>query len=107
MAIDSKLMKAILAMDSYNRGYNEGIVFTNGNAVVGTQIGNYTVSQQSDFEAGKPGVNAGFYAIAYQDNVSGAVTVSYRGTDDQPKFWRGGLMPLGAAMARSSAGLSA
>ncbi|MBK8174860.1 MAG: type I secretion C-terminal target domain-containing protein [Rhodospirillales bacterium] len=79
--MDSTLFKAILAMDSYNRGYNEGIKFGEGNTVVGTRIGNAIVTQQSEFRPGDPGVTAGFYGIAYSYN--GETVISYRGTDEE------------------------
>ena len=79
------LFLAILAMDSYNRGYGQGInnlpVLLNV-----TRIGNAIITRQSDILANSDGVNAGFYAIAY--DVSGAgvsgltgTVISYRGTD--------------------------
>ena len=72
------LMSAILAMDSYNRGYNEGITGLGG---LNTLIGNYKIILQSDTLTGSSGVDAGFYAVAYQDTTTGQVTISYRGTD--------------------------
>ncbi len=78
MTISATLMKAILAMDSYNRGYNEGLQITTGN-VIGLQVGNYTITQQSDILNGSAEVDASFYAIAYQYN--GETVISYRGTD--------------------------
>ena len=77
----STLMKAILAMDSYNRGYNAGLVFGNdandSEAINGvTQIGNYTVYRSLGNDVAK---NISFYAIAYQYN--GETVISYRGTD--------------------------
>jgi predicted alpha/beta hydrolase len=83
MTIDptSDLFKAILSMDSYNRGYNEGITLESGSAVVGTYLGAAQIIQQSDFLTGSAGVNAGFYALAYQ-LPDDSVTVAYRGTDE-------------------------
>lgn len=84
--MDSKLMKAILAMDSYNRGYNAGIVFGDNSEsseeIIGvTKIGNYTVLLNSTAAfADDAAESIGFYAIAYEYN--GEVIVSYRGTDD-------------------------
>jgi len=51
MAISNDLYMAILAMDSYNRGYNAGIKDPNATAdqgLLGTQIGNATFT---DFQA--------------------------------------------------------
>ena len=82
----SQLMMAILAMDSYNRGYDEGITELGG---LGTKIGNATIIDESDILDNSAGVNAGFYAVAY--NVGGTMVegvlpggetvISYRGTD--------------------------
>lgn len=84
MTIDTKsaLFKAILSMDSYNRGYNAGIVFgsdpSNSEAINGvTQIGDATVVRSANGITAKA---AGFYAIAYKLPDS-SVTISYRGTD--------------------------
>ena len=83
----SDLYKAILSMDSYNRGYNPSVKFGNlvGSASVdapGTGIGNAKVFRAN----GDPSAqNIGFYGIAYQikddnGNVTDTV-ISYRGTD--------------------------
>lgn len=77
--MDDKLFKAILAMDSYNHGYGEGIQLTTQVGI--TKIGNAVIVQQSNTLAGQPAVNAGFYAIAYRMQ-SGEKIISYRGTDD-------------------------
>lgn len=76
MTVSPTLMHAILAMDSYNRGYNEGIVGLGG---IGSQIGNATVLQQSNVNAGSEEFTAGFYAVAY--NFGGQTVISYRGTE--------------------------
>ena len=76
MTVSKELLYAILAMDSYNRGYDEGIT---GLGAIGSSIGGAILVQQSDTQEGKPGVAAGFYAAAY--DVDGAVVISYRGTD--------------------------
>jgi Ca2+-binding RTX toxin-like protein len=84
MAISPALMKSILAMDSYNRGYHAGIKFgvlanNSDSAINGvTQIGTTTVVAsrgQADAQ------NIGFYAIAYTLST-GEKVVSYRGTDE-------------------------
>jgi Ca2+-binding RTX toxin-like protein len=89
------LLKAILAMDSYNRGYDAGIDFRVKNASGGyikdsdtiysdalgshnAKIGSVTVSAargQADAQA------IGFYGIAYKLS-SGEKVISYRGTDN-------------------------
>jgi hypothetical protein len=81
------LFLAILAMDSYNRGYGAGlndggVGYTNGLGGAGSHIGTATVTQQSDVAPGTPGVAAGFYAVAY--NTEYGTVVSYRGTDSTP-----------------------
>ncbi len=77
MAISQDLFLAILAMDAYNRGYNEGLVGLGG---IGSQIGNATFAVQSDINPNSPDVAASFYAAAY--NWNGQTVISYRGTDD-------------------------
>lgn len=94
--MNQDLFKAILAMDSYNRGYNAGIdfrlkdingafitdsdtIYADSSGTHNAEIGNVTVSAtrgQSDAEA------IGFFGIAYKNNTTGAITISYRGTDD-------------------------
>jgi hypothetical protein len=66
MTISKDLFLAILSMDSYNRGYNQGITGLGG---VGSSIGNAVISSQSDTASGSTGVNAGFYAIAYDTSL--------------------------------------
>ena len=80
--MDRDLFLAILAMDSYHRGYDVGI---SGLAETG-QLGNATLlapttQQKAGWE------DKGFYAIAYDvSNVTGFGTagkvISYRGTDN-------------------------
>lgn len=75
---DPILLRAILAMDAYNRGYNAGIKDLGG---VGSQIGEATLSTDSTLGFGE-GVDSaiGFYAAAYTV-AGGSTVVSYRGTD--------------------------
>jgi hypothetical protein len=82
MAISPELLLAILAMDSYNRGYDEGIQGLGG---PGTLIGTATFTEQSAIAPDTPGVNAGFYAAAYT-LADGTVVISYRGTDKNIAF---------------------
>lgn len=84
MTISPTLMQAILAMDSYNRGYNEGLTGLGG---VGSQVGLATITQQSDILNGSDGVEAGFYAVAY--SYYGDTVISYRGTDDTSDILNG------------------
>ncbi|MFT6658278.1 hypothetical protein [Maritalea sp.] len=78
MTVSKDLFLAILAMDSYNRGYGAGIDGLGGeNASLGTA----TIDQdKGDAEAQE----AGFYAVSY-DTEYGTV-VSYRGTDNPSVF---------------------
>lgn len=77
MTINNALMNAILAMDSYNRGYNRAIELAT--VVNSTQIGNALIIKQSQIDTGTQGVNIGFYALSYSYN--GETVISYRGTD--------------------------
>jgi hypothetical protein len=83
MTTSKDLLLAILAMDSYNRGYDEGISGLGG---LNSTIGSATLKQQSDTAQGTPGVASGFYAAAYTigtgvDGIaSGTTIISYRGT---------------------------
>jgi hypothetical protein len=54
------LFLAILALDSYNRGYEPGIQGLSD--TIGTQIGNATITKTSNGQAAK---DAGFYAVEY------------------------------------------
>jgi hypothetical protein len=72
------LIYAILAMDSYNRGYGFGIT----NLLTSGKIGNYTIDKDSSIllENGiRKDFTAGFYAIAYRNGTD--TVISYRGTD--------------------------
>jgi hypothetical protein len=73
MTISPDLFLAILAMDSYNRGYNEGIV------VSGSQIGTATIGAASPTGLNSPERAASFFAQAYTLQ-SGQRVISYRGT---------------------------
>ena len=80
--MSTDIFKAILAMDSYNRGYGAGINLT------GTQVGAASILKDSSvLTDGEQRLDqpAGFYAIAYQE-ADGGVTISYRGTDDPTIF---------------------
>lgn len=69
---------SILAMDSYNRGYGEGV---KGLPLVAnvTKLGTATIKTDSVIELGANAQAAGFYAIAYDWN--GEKVISFRGTD--------------------------
>ena len=74
------LIYAILAMDSYNRGYGSGI---NGLAQsAGTKVGIWNITKNTDdSQVQGPAFTAGFYALAYQNAAD--VVISYRGTDNK------------------------
>ena len=93
--ISKDLFLAVLAMDSYNRGYNagiadgEGATDANGNDAdglgeAGEKIGAATVL---DFDLPDNSQSAGFYALAYDigadgpEGLAGKTVISYRGTD--------------------------
>lgn len=123
MTISSNLMKAILSLDAYNRGYNAGIIFGNnpGNNdysldVANTQIGNATIITNSSLledDNGNTNIddNIGFYGIAYSYN--GETIIAYRGTDDMDDADTDGTLltldqyhgwPLGATNTDSEQG---
>ena len=78
--MDDTLFRAILAMDSYNRGYGAGI-----SNLVDTGLGTATIlfdaEDSESFPQGEDDAaqDAGFYAIAYQLS-DGSKVISYRGT---------------------------
>ena len=94
------LLKAILSMDAYNRGYNAKIdlrlkdtngvviedsdtIYEENNVTYYAQIGDAQVYNTSSIslEEGAD-EDAGFYGIAYSYN--GETIISYRGTDQLP-----------------------
>jgi hypothetical protein len=78
MTISPELTYAILSSDSYNRGYDPGVLGLGG---IGSSIGGYSILRQSATDPQSDEVAASFYAAAYQDG-SGNIVISYRGTDD-------------------------
>ncbi len=68
------LIYAILAMDSYNRGYGSGIK----DLTESGKIGSFTVGENAN-QAGW--FTAGFYAIAYKNGDD--TVIAYRGTDNK------------------------
>jgi hypothetical protein len=105
--MNKDLFLAILSLDSYNRGYAQGVRLNEtdkliGQNEIGRTIGNASIIKQSDFEAGRDGVNAGFYALAYDvSNVTNSAgsklfgitdtVIAYRGSDYEDT---GGLSPF-------------
>ncbi|MDR2858608.1 MAG: hypothetical protein LBV50_12305 [Novosphingobium sp.] len=73
--MDRDLFLAILAMDSYNRGYGAGIK----DLPVSGKIGNATIL---DIPLPEGSEAVGFYAIAYKNIDTGEVVIAYRGTDN-------------------------
>ena len=86
------LYLAILAMDSYNRGYDRGLKFTVNESAsarneAGSRLGNAQITVQSNISATSPDFAAGFYGIAYDmSGVEGfgwgETVIAYRGTDN-------------------------
>ncbi len=77
--MNKDLFLAILAMDSYNRGYGEGVSgLSESGQIGGATIREFKVGEQDGWEA------AGFYAIAYDMTGvagfgAGERVISYRG----------------------------
>ncbi|MEM5494468.1 calcium-binding protein [Hoeflea sp. AS16] len=99
MTFSNELMLAILAMDSYNRGYDAGIgdgqnvvdgVDVDGLGEAGSTIGSAVVL---NFSLPQGSQAAGFYAVAYQWN--GETVISYRGTDGGWDYLKGWLIGAG------------
>ena len=72
-------MKAILSMDSYNRGYEGGLTILSESPT--TKLGNATILASSstlEDENGNANIDddIGFYALAYSYN--GETVISYR-----------------------------
>ena len=82
------LLYAILAMDSYNRGYGSGVanlgVSTATNVV---KLGTWEIDKRdATFVFDQDAFNAGFYAIAYRNTATNEVVISHRGTDFSGKL---------------------
>ena len=81
MTISTELMLAILSLDAYNRGYDEGIDHGKD------QIGGATVGELPNTVDLDEWQAAGFYAAAYtigagvEGLAAGTTVISYRGTD--------------------------
>ena len=74
MAINGDVFRSILAMDSYNRGYDAGINLS------GSSLGDAVLAKDSTQEFGLPNTQAAsFSAQSYSWN--GKTVISYRGTN--------------------------
>jgi hypothetical protein len=77
MSDSRDLLLAILAMDSYNREYDEGIV------IEGDKIGSATFKNHKQSDVSEiiytDWKSFGFYAAAYE--LPGETVMSFRGTD--------------------------
>lgn len=90
MAIDpsSPLFKALLSMDSYNRGYKFAVNLGNEaeSEEANSHLGNVKIiANSTTFFSGGAAEAIGFYAIAYQyvdANDQTQTVISYRGTDE-------------------------
>ena len=67
--MSTPIMRAILALDAYNRGYNRGVF------VDSSYLGDAEVKDPSRNE------NIGFFAQSY--DLNGEKIISYRGTDTE------------------------
>lgn len=76
MAVSNDLFLSILAMDTYNRGYNAGVKGLKDTP--DTYIGTARIA--SDTTKDPDAFDAGFYAIAYE--FSGQTVLAFRGTDN-------------------------
>jgi hypothetical protein len=109
MSFNSSVFRAILAMDSYNRGYGAGVSgLSQANE---TRIGTAKIIKNGDDAEGLAQA-AGFYALAYDWNDE--KIISYRGTNadfgqspagflSSPGFrdiWNGWSLGAGFARAR-------
>ena len=91
--MNNDLFLAILALDSYSRGY--GATLANLSDSAGVRIGNAIIKKNSsvlvDNDGNQTAESVGFYAVSYEWN--GETIVSYRGTDglnDVIKGWTTG-----------------
>lgn len=79
--IDPSLFRAILAMDSYNRGYDAGIALS-GVSLGGATLGIDSSELGENSQGGDRDQALGFYAVSYDYN--GQKIISFRGTDKAP-----------------------
>jgi hypothetical protein len=103
MTISKDLFLAILAMDSYNRSYEEGIEGLGGK---NSKIGSAKLLEDSSILKDENGNRidkaAGFYAAAYDTEDYGTV-ISYRGTNNAIDYVRGWTIAAGVTATFSQA----
>jgi hypothetical protein len=78
MTVSNELYMALLAMDSYNRGYKPLVDLVAAGSS-SSLIGNVAINSSSNAAAGSPEYNAGFFAQSY--TLGNQKIISYRGTD--------------------------
>jgi hypothetical protein len=115
MTMNRDLFLAILSMDSYNRGYGQGV--NNLDVVIGqTRIGNAVISSQVDIGLNSAAITASFYAIAYDMTgvagfADGERVIAYRGSDYEDTngnivrsndLWQGWTVGAGFAGAQQA-----
>jgi hypothetical protein len=83
MAISNDLFRAILALDSYNRGYKAGVTL-GSNTQIGTATLRNDISLPTDYQS------ASFFAQAHTWN--GTTVISFRGTDKAFPSWQNGTL---------------
>ena len=91
MTTSKDLLVAILAMDSYNREYGEGISGLGG---AGSKIGSATLNALPDGTDLIAWKSIGFYADSYKLD-DGTTVISYRGTDTSIDYYYGWLVGAG------------
>lgn len=104
------LENSILALDAYNRGYNAGLGDdVDGLGGVGENISHFTIISDSEAYAETSGEAAGFYAIAYRNNLTNEIIISYRGTDliwanesFGSDFWNGWGVALSSPLGKQA-----
>jgi hypothetical protein len=85
MTLSPDLFRAILALDSYNRG---GPSWQAGISLAGSSIGNASLKTDVLLPTGSS--TASFFAQAYTWN--GTTVISFRGTDKAFPSWQNGTL---------------
>lgn len=99
--LNRDLFLSILALDAYNRGYNQGLVFRTLNDPK-RSIGTASFDRQSDIDENGASLAASFYAVAY--DWDGTTVISHRGTDSPFDILSGWL--AGAGLPTSQVGVA-